>query len=208
VPGTIAGVLPPGATAFAQTAGTSAPSAQGWAEVASTGRISVQANFVRSGIPAGTDSEAAVIGSQSGNNILMPFDNTQGFVTGLAIANTNAVQSVSVTITAILENGGPNTTPVIPLRPHGHVAIVMPTALPATANTRGTVKFSGGTGTDLSVIACALDLETRSHRSGAVSNSRAAVTRTGNLFSPFAFFERSLFSKRFPLGTIIGFGGS
>ncbi len=87
-PGNLAGTLAPGGTAFAQTSGASAPLVQGWAEVASTGRIGVLAIY-RLATPANPIAEATVVGTQSGSNIFLPFDNTQGFITSLAVSNAN-----------------------------------------------------------------------------------------------------------------------
>lgn len=150
-PSDLSGTLAPGGTFFAQTAGTSTPALQGWAEVASTGRISVLANYYRTGTPTNADSEASVTGTQSGSNIVLPFDNTQGFLTGLAISNTNSVQSINVTISATSEKGGPPTSTVINLLPHGHTSIVLPNTLAGTAGARGSVRISTGNA-DLSVV--------------------------------------------------------
>lgn len=148
--GNLAGTLAPGAAAFAQTAGTSTAPLQGWVEVASTGRVGVLAVY-KLITPAGTpDSEASVIGSQSGSNILLPFDNTQGSSTGVAIANSNATQSIGITITFTPESGSP-TTRVVSLPPRGHTSFVMPTFNPDTANQRGTIRLVTGP-PDLAVV--------------------------------------------------------
>jgi len=137
--GDLAGTLAPGATAFARTSGNSAPLLQGWAEVASTGRIGVLAIF-RLATPGKPDSEATVIGAQLGGNIFLPFDNTQGFVTGVAVSNANPTQSVSITMIFTSDTGA-QTNAVITLPAHGHTAFVMPAAYPATAGVRGSIRF-------------------------------------------------------------------
>jgi hypothetical protein len=112
---------------------------QGWAEVAGTGRIGVLAIF-RLATPGKPDSEATVIGAQSGGNIFLPFDNTQGFVTGVAVSNANPTQSVSITMIFTSDTGA-QTNAVITLPAHGHTAFVMPAAYPATAGARGSIRF-------------------------------------------------------------------
>jgi len=149
IPGNLTGTLAPGATAFAQTTGQSSPGLQGWAEVASTGRIGVQAIFKRV-IPGLPDSEATASGTQSGNNIFLPFDNTQEFVTGVAVSNTNPTQSLDVFITFIPE-GGAASSARLSLPPHGHTAFVLPTAYPVTVGGRGTIQFSGSS-PDIAVL--------------------------------------------------------
>jgi len=149
VAGDLAGTLAPGATAWAQTTGASSPALQGWAEVASSGRVGVLAIF-KLGAPGAPDSEATVVGAQSGNNISVPFDNTAGFVTGIALSNTNATQSINVTLTFTPETGSP-TTSLIVLPPHGHTSFVMPTAYAATTGVKGSLRLSAAT-PDLAVV--------------------------------------------------------
>jgi hypothetical protein len=139
-PGDLAGTLAPGATIFARTSGNSAPLLQGWAEVASTGRIGVLAIF-KLATPGNPDSEATVTGVQSGSNIFLPFDDTQGFVTGVAVSNANPTQSVSVTM-VFTSDAGAQSNAAVTLPPHGLTAFVLPTAYPATAGVRGSIRFS------------------------------------------------------------------
>jgi hypothetical protein len=138
-PGDLAGTLAAGATAFVRTSGNSAPLLQGWAEVASTGRIGLLAIF-RLATPGKPDSEATVLGTQSSGNIFLPFDNTQGFVTGVAVSNANPTQSVSVNM-IFTSDTGVQSNAMITLPAHGHTAFVMPAAYPATAAARGSIRF-------------------------------------------------------------------
>ncbi len=149
VPGNLAGTLAPGATAFAQTTGASSPLLQGWAEVASTGRIGVLGIF-RVSTPGASDSEATVVGTQSGSNVLLPFDNTQGFVTGVAVSNTNPTQTLNIFLTFTPENGAP-TNASLTLPAHGHTAFVLPTAYAVTAGARGSIRFAASS-SDLAVV--------------------------------------------------------
>ena len=137
--GDLSGTLAPGATFFAQSTGTSLSVLQGWAEVAASGRIGVLTIFKYStpGIP---DSEATVIGTQSGGNLFLPYDNTQGYVTGVAISNSNPTQAVSVTM-MFTSDSGAQTSAVLNLVPHGHTAFVLPVAYTSTAGARGSIHF-------------------------------------------------------------------
>ena len=143
-PGTVSGTIQPGGIAFAQTTGTSAapgtPALQGWAEVAATGRVGVTAIFRRS-IAGFADSEATVTGAVSGGAVSLPFDNTQGYATGIALANTSALNAISITAVFQFENGG-SASQLISLPPHGHTAFVLPIAYAATAGLRGVVHFT------------------------------------------------------------------
>ena len=142
-PGVLSGTLNPGATFFAQSSGLSSALQQGWAEVASSGRIGVMGTFrFQSSGTHGT--EASVIGVQSGNNIFMPFDNTQGHTTAVAIANSDATVPLTVTLT-FLTDAGASSTATIVLPPQAHSAFVVPTAYPALANSRGSINFTAST---------------------------------------------------------------
>ncbi len=149
IPGNLAGTLAPGAAAFAQTTGNSSPALQGSADVASTGRIGVLAIYKRV-IPGLSDSEATVLGTQSGSNVSLPFDNTQGFVTGVAVSNANPTQSLNVSITFTSENGAQSNATVV-LLPHGHTSFVLPISYPATAGARGSIRFSASS-PDIAVV--------------------------------------------------------
>jgi hypothetical protein len=138
-PGNLAGTLAPGATVYARTSGNSAPLLQGWAEVASTGRIGVLALF-KLVTPGNPDSEATVIGTRSGGNVFLPFDNTLGYVTGVAISNTNPTQPVNITA-IFTSDTGTQSNAVITLAAHAHTAFVLPAAYPATAGARGSIQF-------------------------------------------------------------------
>ncbi len=142
-PGVLSGTLAPGGTAFASTPGTSPLALQGWAEVASTGKIGVEAIFRYSNANT-PDSQGTINGSLSGSNIFMPFDNTSGYVTGVAIANTNPTQALNITLTFVTSSGS-TTTASLRLAPHAHTAFVLPTSYPATAGARGSINFSAAT---------------------------------------------------------------
>jgi Putative Ig domain len=139
-PGTLTGTLAAGGTTFAETPGNSPSLLQGWAEVASTGRLGVTAIF-RSVIPGQPISEGTVTGVSSGSRVVLPFDNTQGFVTGVAVANTNANQSLTITLVFQFDTGA-QIIGSLTLGPHAHTAFVLPTMFSSTAGGRGSILFT------------------------------------------------------------------
>ncbi|MEQ1886493.1 MAG: Ig domain-containing protein [Bryobacteraceae bacterium] len=147
-PGSLTGTLAAGATVFAETPGSSPQEIQGWAEVASTGRIGVTTIFRYTG--GGLDMQGTANAIFSASSVYMPFDNTQGNITGIALANTNAANNVSVTVTFKTDNGAQSTATVV-LPPHGHTTFVLPTSFPATANARGAMNVSA-TSADLVLL--------------------------------------------------------
>ena len=144
-PGVLSGTLAPGASFFAQSAGTSTTLMQGWAEIATSGKIGLTSIFQFS-IGSPRDSQGSSIASFSGNSFLMPFDNTQGNVTAVAIANTNATQPLTVTLNYVTDGGAQSTTSTV-LPPHTHQAFVVTdkNQNPAVAGLRGTIQFSAPT---------------------------------------------------------------
>ena len=143
-PGTLSGALAVNGIVFAETPGTAAALTQGWAEVASTGRIAVLVIFRRI-ITGKPDSEGTVNGVPSGNRIVMPFDNTSGFVTSVAVANTNPSQSLTISMLFQTENGA-QSSGSLTLAPHAHTAFVTPTNYPFLQGVRGSITFTAPTG--------------------------------------------------------------
>ncbi len=148
-PGVLTGTLPPGASFFAQSPGTSPTLQQGWAEIASSGRIGVTAIYqFKDGSPR--DSTGTAIATLSGNSILMPFDNTQSNATAIAIANTNPTQALTVSMLFVTEGGAQSTSSLV-LQPHTQQTFVAPTLNPAVAGVRGSIKFTAPTA-DIAVV--------------------------------------------------------
>ncbi len=148
-PGVLTGTLAPGASFFAQSPGTSATLQQGWAEIASSGQIGVTAiyQFNDGSVRDSTGSEIAALSS---NSILMPFDNTQGDVTAVALANTNSTQSLTVSM-LFQTDGGAQSVSSLVLPPHTQQTFVTPTLNPAVAGFHGSIKFTAPTA-DIAVV--------------------------------------------------------
>jgi hypothetical protein len=75
----------------------------------------------------------------SGGNITVPFDNTGGNITGIAIANTASNHAIDVTLIFQLEGSSQSTG--ITLQPREHLAFLLPVRYGGTANARGVVHF-------------------------------------------------------------------
>jgi len=95
----------------------------------------------------------AVVPLQTGNagGYIIPFDNTAGTGTGIAVSN-NSAQPAS--ISAIFRNsaGAQVGTATIPLAAHGHSAIVLQSQYPVTANIQGTVEFDAPAGVQIGAL--------------------------------------------------------
>jgi hypothetical protein len=80
-----------------------------------------------------------------GSGYVIPFDNTGGVTTGIAIASTN-FDAASYPIILLDDTGARigNGTESITLPGYGHTSFVLPDQFPVTANKRGTVVLGSG----------------------------------------------------------------
>jgi choice-of-anchor C domain-containing protein len=117
----------------------------GWAEVVSAG-VNGFAIF-RQTTASGSSEGTVPLQTQFPSVMLVPFDNTGGFVTGLAVAN---LSSGGATVSATMwdHNGVLLGSQPVTLPGNGHTSFAFPDKLPATAGRRGIVRFEnlGGGG--------------------------------------------------------------
>ena len=141
---TLTGTIPVGGSFRAETSGASQPVIQGWGKI-ETGefdmRVAGIAIFKRElpGIPA---FEAVVPFSGSDGNQIMPFDSTEGFVTGVALANTSSFSTMTIFFTFRDESGFQIHLNSLTLPPQNHTAFLLSAMFPAVANQKGVVEFS------------------------------------------------------------------
>ena len=117
----------------------------GWADVNSTGSIGGYAIF-RSTPQTGSPSEGTVpLQTQLSSTITLPYDNTAGFVLGVALANLTTA-TVNLTATIWDESGNQLGTQNLTIVGSGHTSFVLPTQIPLTAGKRGLVQIQSGGG--------------------------------------------------------------
>jgi sugar lactone lactonase YvrE len=141
---TLNDVIAPNTTLVVATAAlASAPNVQGWADVLSTGPLSGFAIYAEAGV-----ADAAVpLQSQIAASFSLPFDNTGGYSTGVAIVNL-AGAPANLTATVWDQDGNQLLTQSFALTKvdtsgNGHDSFLLPTRLPVTAGKRGIVQFQG-----------------------------------------------------------------
>jgi hypothetical protein len=119
-----------GGTIFLHTPGTAATTSQGWGSLqASSGVVGYAIYTYRA---AGhQDQDATAPGVASASRILVPYDNTNGLVTAIAVVNPTAT-SETVSVSFQSETGGIVTGSLPTLPPNGHSAFVLPTQFPGT----------------------------------------------------------------------------
>jgi len=142
---TIAGSLRPGETAIYDT-GDSATLQAGWAALIpatpNTSRLSGFAVF-RDRVAGQKDTEAISPPiSTTGRKYIVLYDNANGFQTGLALSNSNSLSPLTVQVSVRDATGAQVGTYNQTLPPRGHVAIILSSGFPTTANRRGSLLIS------------------------------------------------------------------
>jgi hypothetical protein len=123
-----------GATIFLHTPGTNSTVTQGWGQATVSDGVEISAIFGTAGGGQGT-APAAI----TGNHVLVPYDNTLGNVTAIAVANpTNVSETVSVSFQS--ESGAISKSSLI-LPANGHRAFLFPAQFPGTAGGHGLAEF-------------------------------------------------------------------
>ena len=124
---------------------------RGWADIRSTGPVGGYAVF-RSSPSLGVAIEGSVpLQTQFPAAITIPFDNSAGFVTGIAVAN-QATTSSGITFTAWDESGNELGSQTVQVPAGGHMEL-LPTQPPLTAGKRGLIKLQGPAGGGFSAVA-------------------------------------------------------
>lgn len=137
----VVGSLPLGGSRVIETEGTSETLLQGWGELESSLKVSGMAVF-RSRAAGRNDSEAVVpFCSRYDNRFLLPFDNTSGFVTSVALVNPGSSGTATVFITFRDELGRPLLTGSLTLSPRNHTAFALPDQFKDLIGRRGVADF-------------------------------------------------------------------
>ncbi len=148
---TIERTLNPGAVLIIKTANASSPtSIYGWVQLTSDGNA--QASCVFAWTTAGGAQEAVVLSEDRQTTaFILPFDNTGGMRTGIAVAN---ISTQSVTIPVVLRDGAGTQlgTGSISLLPHGHKQLMLDDEYPVTQGRVGTAEFGVPSGAQISVL--------------------------------------------------------
>jgi hypothetical protein len=143
----VATTLAPGQTVVYETTSTGTLDV-GWASVTlgtTNNRVTGFAIF-RYGAAGAPDSEAIVnLGNTVDQNLVMLYDQMNGFSTGLALVNPGASP---VTLNAAIRDASGTTigTGTITLPPYSHQASFISERFPITANKRGSVVIDGTAG--------------------------------------------------------------
>jgi hypothetical protein len=154
--------LAPDATLLVESeAPASSPTLVGWAEMISSGPAAGFAIF-RQRSQDGRDAEGtAPLESSRTSSLILPFDNTTGFATGVALVNSTN-QSAIVNATIRDDNGAQIGLQAVALPAMGHTSFAVVDRFSMTSGRRGIIEFQNTAG--------------------------GAITGLGLRFSPFGSF--------------------
>lgn len=143
----------PGTSRTFRTAGLSPTAQVGWADVKTDQWVTGFATF-RQVVPGRPDQEAAVpVNVGTPRRLVLPFDNTAGYTTTVALANLSTVQAASIIVVFRGENGLRIQQAQLPDLPaNGHRAFALPDLFPAVAGLKGTVEFSEVGAGEMSIV--------------------------------------------------------
>ncbi len=114
----------------------------GWADVFASDPLEGYAVFGQ-GQGGAQSSEATVpLDTRLSSSLILPYDNTSGLRTGIALANQSASPQ-TISIAALSQSGTTLASSSITLQPLGHASFFVNDLLPATANNAGVIEFNG-----------------------------------------------------------------
>ncbi len=143
--------IPAGSSIFMRTLGNATETSTGWAELVADPRVTGYAIFTQLSMDGrAQDSTAPAVLASS--RILVPFDNTSGLVTAIALVNPNA-SAETVSVNFRTSDGATSTDTVVPTLPsQGQITFLLPTPFPETSGKSGLAEFYVSSGT-ISIIA-------------------------------------------------------
>ncbi len=138
--------IPAGGVLYIHTTGTAAALTQGWAQVNGSPGVNATAIYTYESFSGRPNQDGTSQASLGATRILVPFDATPGYSTGIAVVNpTGSAENISVNIE--LDSGAISQSSLPSLPPAGQTAFSIAAQFPATAGHRGQAEFyvsSGG----------------------------------------------------------------
>ena len=142
----LAGNLAPGASVFVATPGTASVQQQGWAALESSTSDSValsQILQIKDLFSGRFSSETLVQGTEEffGGSLVMPFDNTGGNVSSMALASTYYLSDEAIDVTAIDQDGNILKRDTVAIQALHHLSFILAKKWPELNNVQGTLIF-------------------------------------------------------------------
>ena len=156
--------LPAAGTVFLHSAASASATTSGWAQIQTNSAVSAYAIFtLRS--PGHSDQDGTSPATAASSRALIPYDNTGGHVTSVALVNpTSNSETITVGIQPTTGSSLQPTPIVLPAQ--GHMAFTMPQQFSTTGGQSGLVEFNATNG---SIAGLAL----RSNSTGGLTTAPA-----------------------------------
>jgi hypothetical protein len=149
------GVLQKDGSVVLETPGLGALN-QGWAEVSSSSGddIGSMVIFGTTGVPSQPDYEASVPGVFSlDDDVVIPYDNTSGFVTSLAVLNSSTYADTILNVRVLDENGSVLKSEILTVKLGHKMAFATTDRWVESRNRRGTIAMKSDTLSHASSVA-------------------------------------------------------
>jgi len=143
-----------GSLIIVANAGASAPVEEGYAEILATGQAGAYAIFSQQVSSQYSAEGTAALDSHNQSTFIVPYDNTTGYVTSMAIANLSSIPA-DVTATIMDENGVvlAAAQPINQLVANGHTGFGTAAEFPVTNGHRGNIVFQSAAGQSITGMA-------------------------------------------------------
>jgi hypothetical protein len=141
--GALTGVIPPGRSVTIRTSGQSVQALDGWAEL--TAPVTVGGSVIYSQrLPTQLTVQEGTTAIEPGStHFFVPFDNTNGAVTGLALTNPGATPA-NIAVTLRYDTGTSETVTLPSFAARTHQAYPIPNRFSNTAGQSGVAEFTSG----------------------------------------------------------------
>jgi uncharacterized protein (TIGR03118 family) len=124
-----------------QTSASTSTVSVGWVDVLASGALS---GYLAMEATSPLDSQGTMpLDSRLSTSLLMPFDNTNGYQTGFALANQSSSAQV-VTVTLLDQNGVQLSSSPVNLPAYGHSSFFLSTQFTKSANQLGLIQLQSG----------------------------------------------------------------
>lgn len=132
----------------------------GWAQLYTPAGVLAWATFAVTGASGQQSENVVPVESRSSQIFILPFDNTSGYSTGVALANSSDSVPAIVLFAARNQDGQPLLTELLHLPARGHVTFALAEKYAALAGSKGALEFQNTQPGNIAVLGF------RSHPSG------------------------------------------
>lgn len=131
--------LGPNASLLIETIAEDGETVVGWADVRSAAPVSGFAIFRQRGADGRVSEGTSPVDARAQQDVLVPYDNTGGFITGVAVVNLSS-NDASVTVIQRDDNGAEIARDTWTLLGRGHTSFAVPVQYPLLSGRRGVLE--------------------------------------------------------------------